>query len=103
MYFIKTVVEFIEVAGASCLGKRGLNIFLQDDIDYINVEVSSCPYNRVIKYFIKDIVEYIDVVGVSCLGNRGIKYFYTKDVEYINIEGASCPCNRRMYILLKML
>ena len=40
----------------------GLYIFIQDDMEYINVEGSSCPCNRGIQYFIKDIVEYIDVL-----------------------------------------
>ena len=52
----------------------GINIFIQDSVEYINVVGASCPCNTGIKNIIKDIVEYIDVVAASCLDNRGIEY-----------------------------
>jgi hypothetical protein len=55
----------------------GLNIFIQDDVEYINVEGALCPCYRVIKYFIKYILQYINVALSSCLCNRGFKYLYT--------------------------
>jgi hypothetical protein len=52
----------------------GINIFIQDGVEYINLVRDSCPCNTGIKNIIQDILEYIDVVAASCLGNRGIKY-----------------------------
>jgi hypothetical protein len=56
----------------------GINIFIQDDLEYINVVRASCPCNTGIKNIINDIVEYIGVEGVSFLVNSRNMYLYTR-------------------------
>jgi len=55
----------------------GLNIFIKDDVEYINAVGASRSCNSGIMYFFKDIVEYIDVEDASYLCNRGITNSYT--------------------------
>jgi hypothetical protein len=57
-------------------GIGGLNIFINCIVGYIEVEVASCPRNRMVKYFIKHIIGYIEVEVASCPRNRRFKYSY---------------------------
>jgi hypothetical protein len=57
-------------------------MFIQDIVEYIDVEVASCPCNRGLNILIQDIVECIEVEGTSCPGNRGIKYVNDTRTKY---------------------
>jgi hypothetical protein len=45
---------------------------MQVIVEYIYVELASCPGNGEKMYFMKAVVEIIDVEGASCVSNRGI-------------------------------
>jgi len=51
-----------------------LYIFIQVDVEYINIEGATCPCDRGIMYLIKIILENIHVTGASFLGNGRINY-----------------------------
>jgi len=55
----------------------GLNIFIQDIVEYIDVKGFSCLFHRRNKDVTKIILEYIDVEGASCLRSKGMRYHYT--------------------------
>ena len=55
----------------------GVNIFIHDIVEYIDVKGVSCPFNKRNKDVIKINLEYIDVEGASCLRSKGIKCHYT--------------------------
>ena len=55
------MVEYINEEGASCLGSRGLIIFVQEYVEYLNLIGVSPPCNREFNYLIKGIAEYIYV------------------------------------------
>jgi len=44
------------------------------------------PLFKGINYFIKDTVEFIDVEGASCLGNWGVKNIIEDIVEFIDLN-----------------
>jgi hypothetical protein len=93
--YIKCIVKYIDVGGASCLCNRRVKYCHKCSIEYIDIVGASCPgigeLNIYIYIYIWCIVKYIDVAGASCLCNRRAKYCHKCIAEYIAIVGASCP------------
>jgi len=48
-----------------------LNIFINDNLEYTDIDGASCPVVVGLNIFINDILECIEVEGAPCPGNGG--------------------------------
>ena len=68
--FIKDIVAYIYVEGASRLGDRELSTFIKYILSYIYVEGASCLDDRELSTFVKDILAYMQKwLHASLTGN----------------------------------
>ena len=78
--FIKYILEYTDTRDPVI---RGLTTFIKDIVAYIYVEGASCLGHKELSSFIKVIVAYIYVDGASCLGHRELSSFIKDNVAYI--------------------